>query len=56
MAGLVNVFDQVGQHEHRELLLPIGGLNLAKTKIVAKCNTVSQSDRLHGGIQRAHAA
>jgi hypothetical protein len=32
------------------------GLNLAKTKISAKYNTVSQVDRLHGGTKPAHAA
>jgi hypothetical protein len=31
------------------------GPNLAKTKILAKSNTVNQVDRLHGGTQPAHA-
>jgi hypothetical protein len=31
------------------------GFNLAKTKILAKYNTVSQVDRLHGGTTLAHA-
>jgi hypothetical protein len=31
------------------------GSNLAKTKILAKYNTVNQLDRLHGGTKPAHA-
>jgi hypothetical protein len=31
------------------------GPNLAKTKILAKYNTVNQVDRLHGGTPPAHA-
>jgi hypothetical protein len=31
------------------------GLNLAKTKILAKYNPVNQVDRLHGGTKPAHA-
>ena len=34
----------------------LDGPNLAKTKILAKYNTVSQVDRLHGGTQSAQAA
>jgi hypothetical protein len=34
----------------------LGGPNLAKTKILAKYNTISQVDRLHGGTQSAQAA
>ena len=38
-----------------EVLILLGGLNLAKTKILAKYNTVNQVDRLHGGTKPAHA-
>jgi hypothetical protein len=31
------------------------GPNLAKTKILAKYNTVNQVDRLHAGTKPAHA-
>jgi hypothetical protein len=31
------------------------GPNLAKTKMLAKDNTVNQVDRLHGGTKPAHA-
>jgi hypothetical protein len=37
-------------------LIGVLGLNLAKTKILAKYNTVSLVDRLHGGTKPAHAA
>ena len=36
-------------------LLSLHGPNLAKTKILAKYNTVNQVDRLHGGTKPAHA-
>jgi putative transposase len=32
------------------------GPNLAKTRILAKYNTVNQVDRLHGSAKPAHAA
>jgi hypothetical protein len=32
------------------------GVNLAKTKILAKENTITQGDRQHGATQPAHAA
>ena len=33
----------------------VTGPNLAKTKILAKYNTVNQVDRLHSGTKPAHA-
>ena len=37
-----------------EVLILLGGLNLAKTKILAKYNTVNQVDHLQGDTKPAH--
>jgi hypothetical protein len=57
------LFKRLGTAHTRDLLhvlgevmaAPVPGLNLAKTKILAKYNTVNQVDRRHGGTKPAHA-